>query len=49
MTEKGDEIKKAILPIVMDAHQTVTKQLSHEEIQQLKILLNKLFHSNYSS
>lgn len=49
LTEKGHEVKKAILPVVMDAHQTVTKQLSDEEIQQLKLLLNKLFHSDYPS
>lgn len=49
LTEKGDEIKKAILPVVIDAHRTVTNQLSDEEIQQLKLLLNKLFHSDYPS
>ncbi|MFP3812605.1 MULTISPECIES: MarR family winged helix-turn-helix transcriptional regulator [Bacillus] len=49
LTEKGDEIKKAILPVVMDAHRTVTNQLSDEEVQQLKLLLNKLFHSDYPS
>ncbi len=49
LTEKGDEIKKEILPVVIDAHRTVTNQLSDEEVQQLKLLLNKLFHSDYPS
>ena len=47
LTEKGDEIKKAVLPIVKDAHQAVTSNLSKEEIEQLKSLLNKLYDTSY--
>ena len=47
LTEKGDEIKKTVLPVVKDAHQSVTSNLSKEEIQQLKTLLNKLYDTRY--
>lgn len=43
LTEKGEELKKTILPVVIDAHNFVTSHLSKEEIQQLKWLLNKLY------
>ncbi|KIQ80919.1 MULTISPECIES: MarR family winged helix-turn-helix transcriptional regulator [Bacillus] len=47
LTEKGDELKKAILPVVQDAHNFVTSNLSEEEIEQLKTLLNKLYGTRY--
>jgi DNA-binding MarR family transcriptional regulator len=47
LTEKGDAIKKTVLPVVKDAHQVVTSHLSKEEIKQLKSLLNKLYHTRY--
>ncbi|MEE3894479.1 MarR family winged helix-turn-helix transcriptional regulator [Priestia megaterium] len=42
LTEKGEELKKTLAPLVKDAHLFVTRQLSDEEIDQLKILLNKV-------
>ncbi|MDR2993798.1 MarR family winged helix-turn-helix transcriptional regulator [Bacillus cereus] len=47
LTEKGDELKKTILPVVQDAHNFVTSNLSEEEIEQLKTLLNKLYGTRY--
>ncbi|MFD6443374.1 MarR family winged helix-turn-helix transcriptional regulator [Peribacillus sp. NPDC060186] len=47
LTEKGEEIKKNILPIVKDAHDFVTSNLTTEEVQQLKVLLNKLYDTSY--
>jgi DNA-binding MarR family transcriptional regulator len=47
LTEKGDEIKKTILPVVIDAHQSVTSNLNEEEILHLKTLLNKLLNTHY--
>ncbi|MED4041122.1 MarR family winged helix-turn-helix transcriptional regulator [Niallia taxi] len=47
ITEKGHEIKNKILPVVMEAHQTVTSNLSEQEIQYLKELLNKLWDTKY--
>lgn len=47
LTEKGEEIKKTILPIVKDAHDFVTSNLTTEEVQLLKILLNKLYDTSY--
>lgn len=47
LTEKGDMIKKTLLPVVEDAHHFVTSDLSQEEIQQLKTLLNKLYDTRY--
>jgi len=47
LTEKGHEIKKTILPVVIDAHQAVTSNLSDKEIQHLKELLNKLWDTRY--
>ncbi|MDA1762068.1 MarR family winged helix-turn-helix transcriptional regulator [Bacillus cereus] len=47
LTEKGDELKKTILPVVQDAHNFVTSKLSEEEIEQLKTLLNKLYGTRY--
>ncbi|WP_279620303.1 MarR family transcriptional regulator [Priestia megaterium] len=42
LTEKGEELKKTLAPLVKDAHLFVVRQLSNEEIDQLKILLNKV-------
>jgi len=47
LTEKGEETKKTILPIVKDAHDFVTSNLTTEEVQQLKVLLNKLYDISY--
>ncbi|MFC9448594.1 MarR family winged helix-turn-helix transcriptional regulator [Bacillus cereus] len=47
LTEKGDELKKTILPVVQDAHNFVTSKLSEEEIEQLKTFLNKLYGTRY--
>lgn len=47
LTEKGDEIKKTVLPVVKDAHRAVTSNLSKEEIEQLESLLNKLYGTHY--
>ncbi|MFE3893263.1 MarR family winged helix-turn-helix transcriptional regulator [Priestia sp. YIM B13446] len=45
LTEKGEEIKKTLSPLVKDAHLFVTRQLSDEEIDQLKTLLNKVYNT----
>lgn len=45
LTEKGAETKKTISPAVKDAHFFVTRQLSEEEIDQLKTLLNKVYNT----
>ncbi|AAU17341.1 winged helix-turn-helix transcriptional regulator [Bacillus cereus] len=47
LTEKGDELKKTILPVVTDAHHFVTSNLSEEEIKVLQSLLNKLYNTRY--
>ena len=47
LTEKGEEIKNTILPVVKDAHDFVTSNLTSEEVEQLKILLNKLYDISY--
>ncbi|MHA6261351.1 MarR family winged helix-turn-helix transcriptional regulator [Sporosarcina sp. CAU 1771] len=47
LTEKGTEIKKIVLPIVKDAHQFVTNNLSEKELQHLQTLLNKLYDTDY--
>ncbi len=46
-TEKGDELKTEILPIVTGAHHFVTSNLSEEEIKVLQSLLNKLYDTRY--
>lgn len=43
LTEKGEELKKTLSPLVKDAHLFVTRQLSDEENNQLKTLLNKVY------
>ena len=43
LTEKGEELKKTLSPLVKDAHLFVTRQLSDEENTQLKTLLNKVY------
>ncbi|MDG0058339.1 MarR family winged helix-turn-helix transcriptional regulator [Priestia sp. P5] len=45
LTEKGEEIKKTLSPLVKDAHLFVTRQLSDEEVKQLKTLLNKIYNT----
>ncbi|MGE7718125.1 MarR family winged helix-turn-helix transcriptional regulator [Priestia megaterium] len=45
LTEKGEEIKKSLSPLVKDAHLFITRQLSDEEIDQLKTLLNKVYNT----
>ncbi|MEH7199819.1 MarR family winged helix-turn-helix transcriptional regulator [Priestia megaterium] len=45
LTEKGEELKKTLAPLVKDAHLFVTRQLSDEEIDQLKTLLNKVYNT----
>jgi DNA-binding MarR family transcriptional regulator len=45
LTEKGEELKKNLSPLVEDAHLFVTRQLSDEEIDQLKTLLNKVYNT----
>ncbi|HEK9098808.1 MarR family transcriptional regulator [Bacillus pfraonensis] len=47
LTEKGEEIKKDILPVVKNANDFVTSGLTSEEVQQLKVLLNKLYNVSY--
>lgn len=47
LTEKGEEIKNTILPLVKDAHDFVTSNLTSEEVEQLKILLNKIYDISY--
>ncbi|MFL0471575.1 MarR family winged helix-turn-helix transcriptional regulator [Priestia sp. 179-F W1.4 NHS] len=44
LTEKGEELKKTLLPLVKDVHLFVTRHLSDEENTQLKILLNKVYN-----
>ncbi|MGG1073820.1 MarR family winged helix-turn-helix transcriptional regulator [Priestia megaterium] len=44
LTEKGEELKRTLSPLVKDAHLFVTRQLSNEENTQLKTLLNKVYN-----
>ncbi|MFB4324440.1 MarR family transcriptional regulator [Priestia sp. BR_2] len=44
LTEKGEELKRTLSPLVKDAHLFVTRQLSDEENTQLKTLLNKVYN-----
>ena len=44
LTEKGEELKKTLSPLVEDAHLFITRQLSNEENTQLKTLLNKVYN-----
>ncbi|SDC14202.1 transcriptional regulator, MarR family [Priestia aryabhattai B8W22] len=44
LTEKGEELKKTLSPLVKDAHLFVTRQLSDEENTQLKTLLTKVYN-----
>jgi len=43
LTERGEELKETLSPLVKDAHLFVTRQLSDEENTQLKTLLNKVY------
>ncbi|MEI2330112.1 MarR family winged helix-turn-helix transcriptional regulator [Priestia megaterium] len=47
LTEKGEELKQTLAPLVKDAHLFVTRQLSDEENDQLKTLLNKVYDTSY--
>ncbi|WP_436938034.1 MarR family winged helix-turn-helix transcriptional regulator [Staphylococcus xylosus] len=47
LTEKGDDLKKDLLPVVTDAHNFVTSNLSIKEVKQLKKLLDKLYNTQY--
>lgn len=42
LTEKGDELKKTILPVVTDAHHFVTSNLSEEEIKSITIIIKQI-------
>jgi DNA-binding MarR family transcriptional regulator len=44
LTEKGEELKRTLSPLVKDAQLFVTRQLSDEENTQLKTLLNKVYN-----
>ncbi|MDW4511803.1 MarR family transcriptional regulator [Priestia megaterium] len=44
LTEKGEELKKNLSPLVKEVHLFVTRQLSDEENTQLKTLLNKVYN-----
>ncbi|MEW4278031.1 MarR family winged helix-turn-helix transcriptional regulator [Priestia megaterium] len=44
LTERGEELKETLLPLVKDVHLFVTRQLSDEENTQLKTLLNKVYN-----
>ncbi|MGR9527571.1 MarR family winged helix-turn-helix transcriptional regulator (plasmid) [Priestia megaterium] len=44
LTEKGEELKKTLSPLVEDAHLFITRQISNEENTQLKTLLNKVYN-----
>ena len=44
LTERGEELKETLSPLVKDAHLFVTRQLSDEENTQLKTLLNKVYN-----
>ena len=43
LTERGEELKETLSPLVKDAHLFVTRPLSDEENTQLKTLLNKVY------
>ncbi|MBY0030913.1 MarR family transcriptional regulator [Priestia aryabhattai] len=44
LTERGEELKETLSPLVKDVHLFVTRQLSDEENTQLKTLLNKVYN-----
>lgn len=45
LSDKGKTLKMEILPVVIEAHKHVTRYLSTDEIQELKVLLDKLYAS----
>ncbi|MEB7066379.1 MarR family winged helix-turn-helix transcriptional regulator [Mammaliicoccus sciuri] len=47
LSQKGEELKQRLLPIVTDAHNFVTSNLTSEETLELKRLLDKLYDTTY--
>lgn len=47
LSQKGEELKQTLLPIVTDAHNFVTSNLTSEETLELKRLLDKLYDTTY--
>ncbi|MDO0957340.1 MarR family winged helix-turn-helix transcriptional regulator [Mammaliicoccus sciuri] len=47
LSQKGEELKQMLLPIVTDAHNFVTSNLTSEETLELKRLLDKLYDTTY--
>lgn len=45
LSNKGITLKTELLPVVNEAHNYVTRFLSEQEIQNLKIILDKLYAS----
>ncbi|QRG66205.1 MarR family winged helix-turn-helix transcriptional regulator [Brevibacillus choshinensis] len=45
LSDKGITLKSKLLPIVIEAHNHVTRYLSEGEIEQLKAILEKLYAS----
>lgn len=43
LTEKGNNLRNEILPIIAELNQWVIGTMSEEEVRQLKFLLNKLY------
>ena len=43
LSQKGADIKQQLLVTVQEAHNYVTRGLDHEDVAQLKILLQKLY------
>ncbi|BFT72283.1 MarR family winged helix-turn-helix transcriptional regulator [Paenibacillus sp. P36] len=43
LSDKGMSLKTKLMPIVKAAHDHVTKYLSNDEIQQLHVILSKLY------
>ncbi len=42
LREKGEEMKKEIVPVVMDGDGSVRNELRDEEVEELKLVLKKL-------
>ncbi|MDR6551947.1 MarR family winged helix-turn-helix transcriptional regulator [Paenibacillus qinlingensis] len=45
LTAKGVRLKSKVLPVVLEAHNHVTRYLSMSEISELKVILEKLYAS----
>jgi hypothetical protein len=43
LTDKGEDLKKTLLPVVRAIHNFISRGLNIEEFQQLKSLLNKSY------